>query len=757
MVSVLIVFILSIAICCAIAYIMGLFWFSDMRNRRLLSFYLLGVEIFIWTLLNAITMISHQDYFPVIYTFRMILVCIVPFGVTWFVLNFINSPICKFAWVRNLFILLPAIDIICMVTNPLHHLYFANYDFPMPERAPIFWAHIIIDFSLIIVVFILLIRYILKNAKRNPLLILTGIGMLIPYTINILYSFGMMPLEYDITPIGFFVTFLLFVFVAYRSQLFNLKTALFSSTMDSLDDLIIICNEKHIIMDVNQRALEVFSEFPMVAGRTKSEEFLKYLNGAAADIKPEGLIDSFAKDPDADGEFTITLANGEKRTYTVNARTVYVNNRKSGCILVCTDVSNYREMISEINKRNDELFDLKIEAEQISRYKSEFLSRMSHEMRTPMNAIMGMTAVAQNSNDPEKKEYCLSRIDDASRHLLSLINDILDISKIEADKFELDLAEFDFGRMISNVLNISKFRMDEKEQELTVSIDKAIPPVLIGDEQRLIQVINHLLINAAKFTPEKGLINFNAKICGEENGVYTLQIEITDNGIGIAKNIQERLFHSFEQADGSITRKFGGTGLGLAISKRIVELMGGEIWVESELGEGSKFAFTFKAEKGNGENENTSAQSLRQNVSAADSDVLNINTKKLNSYEGKRILLAEDIELNREIFIAMLDDIKIEIECAENGQEAFDMFKAEPGRYDIIFMDMQMPEVDGIEATKRIRALDDPRAASVPIVAVTANVLGEDIEKCLEAGMNDHVGKPINIDELMYKIDKYII
>ena len=269
------VFIVSILMCCGIAYILGLFWFSDKRNRRMRSFFLLGIGIFIWTLLNAITMIVNIDYFFYIYTLRMVLVCIIPFSVSWFILDFTSSPLHKKIWVRNIFIALPVADIVLMVTNPLHHLYFIDYSYPMPGRGMIFWGHTGMDLVVIVIAFIILIRFIVKGARKNPLLILTGIGMLIPYALNMLYSFGLMPFPHDLTPIGFFFTFFLFVFVAYRSQLFKAKTALFSSTMDTIEDLIVICNEKDIIIDVNEKAASVFHDFSITTGRTKSDGFFE--------------------------------------------------------------------------------------------------------------------------------------------------------------------------------------------------------------------------------------------------------------------------------------------------------------------------------------------------------------------------------------------------------------------------------------------------------------------------------------------------
>jgi len=389
-------------------------------------------------------------------------------------------------------------------------------------------------------------------------------------------------------------------------------------------------------------------------------------------------------------------------------------------------------------------------AEQSSRSKSEFLSRMSHEMRTPMNAIIGMTNIAKDSDDPDKKEYCLDNIDNASRHLLGVINDILDMSKIEANKFNLSYTEFNFERMLHSVLDVLNFRIEEKHQSFSLYIDPAIPQVIVSDEQHLAQVITNLLTNAVKFTPDKGNIQLNACRLGEENGVFSLQIEIIDSGIGIANEQQSKLFHSFEQADGSIARKFGGTGLGLAISRYIVELMGGKIWVESELGKGSRFVFTLEVEKGKG-------NSMAYNPGIETEEEPESEEKDFpQSLENKTILLAEDVEINREIIITVLEDTKLKIDCAENGQQAIEMFAADPDKYDLIFMDVQMPEVDGLEATRRIRSMAPPKGAQVPIVAMTANVFHEDIKKCLEVGMDDHIGKPIDFDELLIIIKKYL-
>ena len=409
-----------------------------------------------------------------------------------------------------------------------------------------------------------------------------------------------------------------------------------------------------------------------------------------------------------------------------------------------------------------------------SRHKSAFLANMSHEIRTPMNAIIGMTNIGKSSAEAGKKDYCLSKIEDASAHLLGVINDILDMSKIEANKFELSPAEFYFEKMIQRVVNVNNFRLEGRKQKLTVNIDKKIPGTLIGDDQRLVQVISNLLGNAIKFTPEFGLIGLEAYFKGEDNGLCTIQVSVKDTGIGINPKEQERIFSSFEQAESSTTRKYGGTGLGLSISKSIVDLMGGNIWVQSEPGKGSTFSFFVKMKRGRYETQ----ESLRHGVNSCSAETVDEAHLDLNGmFAGKRILLAEDVDINREIVQALLEPTRIGIDIAENGAEAVRKFRETPGKYDMIFMDLQMPEMDGYDATRRIRALEaqisrkqsgsvfsraesrkfPERSAHVPIVAMTANVFREDIEKCLEAGMNSHVGKPLDFNEVIGVMRSYLL
>ena len=518
-------------------------------------------------------------------------------------------------------------------------------------------------------------------------------------------------------------------------------------------------------------------------------------------------------------------------------------------------------------------------AEAAGQAKSDFLSKMSHEMRTPMNAIIGMAQIAAKTEEVEKLKYCLSNIENSSTHLLGLINDILDMSKIEAGKLELDSAPFNLEKMLIKVCGLIVEKAERKKLKLKIDLSPKMRMHYIGDELRLSQVITNLISNSVKFTPENGRIELKVKEIHREKDHSVLLFSVKDTGIGMTKEQMGRLFTAFEQAEKGTTRKFGGTGLGLAISKSIVEKMGGRIWAESKPGKGSNFLFDAKLERpeqpagavlygntrpsdikmlvveadadtrkhfkrivngfGVGADE---AETVKQAVAMAaaardtqrpydivfadqsvadesnleylqsakysirkDSVVVLTSFLNWNKIESKlrtfgitkfvstpffassildainevlsgevrhtgpkpenaganpdfsevTLLLAEDVEINRDIVCALLEDTKVNIDSAENGRIAVDMFKAAPDKYDLIFMDLQMPEMDGYEATSIIRGLDLPRAKSVPIIAMTANAFKEDIDKCLECGMNGHLAKPIDINAVMESIAKH--
>jgi len=410
---------------------------------------------------------------------------------------------------------------------------------------------------------------------------------------------------------------------------------------------------------------------------------------------------------------------------------------------ICIDLTEKHELEFELIKAKNN-------AERASQAKGDFLSTMSHEIRTPMNAIIGMTAIAKNSDSKEQKDQALNKIEKASAHLLGIINDVLDMSKIEANKFELTSAEFELRNLVLKAVTFVHFRMEEKRQQFSMNVDENIPYYFIGDDQRLTQILTNLFSNAIKFTPEEGQIGINIFLAEEDSDFYKLRFEVFDSGIGIPPEQQEKIFHTFEQAESGITRKYGGTGLGLAISKRIIELMGGTIFVKSEPGKGSRFIFTVMLQRSTVGSDGLSRDDIEYE-------------NKEDEFLDRKLLLVEDIEINREILLSLLQNTGLIIDIAENGKEALDKITAAPDEYELILMDMQMPVMDGLESTRNIRALEsklnknDPAVQRhIPIIAMTANVFKDDIENCLKAGMDDHIGKPLDLNLLLIKLRKYL-
>ncbi|MDR3230755.1 MAG: response regulator [Synergistaceae bacterium] len=444
-------------------------------------------------------------------------------------------------------------------------------------------------------------------------------------------------------------------------------------------------------------------------------------------------------------EMPVRRKDGETRIFAVSAFAAVLHGGETGVGITAKDETELKKMQRELVDARERTERALLEAEFYNRAKSDFLSRMSHEMRTPMNAIIGMTAIAGTAADEGQRKYSLDRVDEAAHHLLSIIDDVLDMAQIDTGKFELSAREFSFGEMMRTVSDAISPAAAAKGLDFSVSLDEGIPDSLVADDRRLRQVLANLLSNAVKYTPEKGRVRLSAKRVGTDeedknSGECAIRFEVSDTGIGISEEQRARLFRAFEQADNSITREHGGIGLGLAITRHIVGMMNGNIQVESEPGRGSRFICSVRAG--------------RPKIPEAESRATPDESSEAANLAGRRILLTDDVPINREIVVILLGDTGASIDCAKDGFEALKKFCEREGGYDLLLMDLHMPGMDGFEATRRIRASGMPGAESVPIIAVTADTGAEAIELCARAGMDAHIGKPVEYDVLVDTITR---
>ena len=462
---------------------------------------------------------------------------------------------------------------------------------------------------------------------------------------------------------------------------------------------------------------------------------------------------------------TVAKRLEERETLSFTARTVderwmtmiivpqgYDKDGKLCTVLVANrDVTEEkeREIAQDRNLRN-----ALAAAEHANRAKTVFLNNMSHDIRTPMNAVIGFTALATAHIDNKELvlDY-LKKIHISGQHLLSLINDVLDMSRIENGSLRIEYTVVHLPDILHDLKTIIQESVHSKQQELYIDIQDVRHEDIITDKLRLTQVLLNISSNAVKFTPVGGTVNIRVseKSC-RRDGYTTVVFSVKDDGIGMSPEFREQVFDSFTREHTVTENGIGGTGLGMAITKNIVDMLGGTIHVESEVGRGTEFTVMLECE--------ISEMTVKEEPDSEQREPLKNEKQKIRAeiqrrYEGKKVLLVEDNELNREIATAIMEEIGLDVDCVEDGTDAVNIMSSAEGRkYDLIFMDIQMPKMDGYTATREIRTLNDPKCANIPIIAMTANAFEEDRKKAIKAGMNAHIAKPISVDIILENLER---
>jgi PAS domain S-box-containing protein len=976
------------------------------RDRRMKFFYPMGIVALVWIVLNAVTIVINPVYFTYIYTAKVTFLIITVYTGTWFFINFAESKLADSRVFRSVLILVSVVDILLLLTNPLHHLFFTAYNYPIAIKGPIFYIHVFLIVSSLLFSSAIIFIYVAKNFRQNPLLFLTTIGVITPIVLNLMFSFHLIKFEHDMSPTGYIFTIITFLYFANVTRIDTTKKlsqALTEITktpalslgkvedsakiivregchalsMDSIrigiwnitGDATVIKNIAYYDISTGKHTVQDdfdLSNCPEYLRLLKSERVIPIndtrlpnpLSPCLENYGPNicALLDAPIRidgklfgivciEQDRCRDFpgkrewtteeqnfvssladfmTIAISNSERRI--IMHRTETMMSNLPGMVYQCLndppnftftfasegslelmgyspeellgnamlkfidmvhpdDVDQLEKLIAEtlsvglplettyriimkdgtvkwiwersrvVEFKEDGKASLlegfytditeqrRLEAAELAnRAKSEFLANMSHEIRTPMNAILGMTELALRNIASQDAVYdYLGSIKTSGNQLLSIINDILDFSKVEAGVVELVSEKYKVHSMINDIVTMIYVRIGNKPLDFIVDDDPDLPIEMTGDVTRIKQIIINLLSNAVKFTREGYvLFSISAQAC-EDDEAYKLEVSVRDTGIGIRDEDLQNLFANFSRVDTRRNRGIEGTGLGLAISKNLVELMGGEITVESKYGEGSCFSFYIMQKVENPQpiprlpvdeqrrvavwkpnevkarvlankinklgaicniitnHENISqythvffdssrfykiietqcpntklvavARGFTDNERVPPNmelmhmpltslllvrllggktgvqDEINIDGEEATvSLNNARLLVVDDIDINLMIAEDILIAYGAEVDTADSGSQSIRMIKEND--YDMVFMDHMMPEMDGVDVTKIIRALSGEKYQKLPIIALTANVVGDVRDMFIKSGMNDFLSKPMEKAEM---------
>lgn len=610
--------------------------------------------------------------------------------------------------------LIPLVTTVLLWTNRYHHLVMSEVRLVKISDIEVvgfifnswFWIHAMYSYTLLVGGIIILVKYnknmpeILK--KQTQIII---VSIVVPIIISVSYLFGIHPpYPFDFTISSFSFTGLLCFYAIFRHKLFDLISIARNAVIENMNEVMIVLDKGNRIIDMNSSARNLFN----INLRDNIGDFAKDVLDGINDYLCE-----HDKNIKVDKKIHIETEDGLKY-FDLKIKTLYDDlNTNIGKFVIMHDITNL---------------------ENINSGRSRFLTTMSHEIRTPLNGIIGLTELLSSAKYTEKEREYFNTVQDCAEDLLNIINDILDLSKIDSGKIEVERIAFDLKKLIKDV--IKQFYIKVDKVELKYSFDDSIPDLVIGDSVKIKQILINLIGNAVKFT-ERGTIEITARVIRNNITQNNIEFSIKDTGIGIPENKKDRLFKRFNQLDTSNTRKYGGTGLGLSIVKELVTMLEGTINVESQIGKGSNFIVNIPFLKVS-----------NKNTTVVPNHELNIKNKDIC------ILLAEDNKANQMFIVNILEKQNVKVDVANNGEEVLCMLDEKS--YQLILMDIQMPIMDGYDTTIAIRNSDTSQNKYIPIIALTANATEEDKNRCLELGMNDYLTKPLKSKKLYECIDKYI-
>ena len=624
------------------------------------------------------------------------------------------------------------LSVTCMVLTCEHHkLYYSNIDFiedgifPHLAVTHAVFYYIFMGITAIYLVSMMVIcfyKYLHCHSILDRNQFKSFFGILMFSMIGYLLHMSGIIRPYDITLLVYLIGTILLSAIIYKQKIFDTMTLANELALDELSEGLLVVDHEECIIYINEKAREIF-EFNK---KRNSQEILSRLDQCI--ISKDNI------------EFN-------KRVYAVNNQMLEKNNIYYGKMYILTDISDSFFYTKQVSEQAKIMKELKEQAESANEAKSAFVSNMSHEIRTPMNAIVGLTEVLLRKNWPKEDKAYLLNIKSSGNALLKLINDLLDFSKIEAGKFEISEDDYDLSQMLRDIQVIGNTRIGDKKINLVMDIDKDIPRELFGDALRIRQVIINLMNNAIKFT-EEGYVTIHVNKKSVQDKRVQLYVSVEDTGQGIKLEDQKKLFDAFTQVDIKKNKGKEGTGLGLAISKQLVEMMGGELQIQSEYGKGSEFFFTFWQTIVGDTLMGDFSKVCEESKEKKEMDVFSFTAPEA------KILIVEDNLINQEVAMALLEPFELQIEIANNGQEALDMVQQK--KYDLVLMDHFMPVMDGVEATIKIRELEGEYYQKLPILALTADAVQGVKEEFIKAGMNDFVSKPINLALICKKIREWL-